>query len=66
MTSNVIIPLGQPVVWALADKEDADTLECLWAVIKRRCPNATVTTLMTDDGIFLNFSAITLHTHSLH
>ena len=47
--------LGQPVAWALSDKEDADTLECfttLWAVIKRRCPNAT---LMTDDGMFFEF-----------
>ena len=47
--------LGQPVAWALSDKEDADTLECLWAVIKRRCPKAKVVTLMTDDGMFLEF-----------
>ena len=42
-----VMYVGQLVAWALSDKEDADTLECLWAVIKRRCPSATV---MTDDG----------------
>ena len=39
------------MAWALSDKEDVDTLQCLWAVIKRRCPDGKVTTLMTDDGI---------------
>ena len=42
--------IGQPVAWALSDKEDTDTLECFWGVIKSRCPSAIVTTLMTDDG----------------
>ena len=47
---NYIYFTGQPVAWALSDKEDTDTLEAVWTVIKKRCPHATVTTLMTDDG----------------
>ena len=42
---------GQPVAWALSDKEDTNTLECFWSVIRKRCPSAAVTTLMTDDGM---------------
>ena len=42
--------LGQPVAWAISDKEDAVTLEAMWRVIQRRCPSVTVSTLMTDDG----------------
>jgi len=34
--------LGQPVAWAIADKEDADTLEVLWKAIKICCPNTVV------------------------
>ena len=40
----------QPVAWAISDKEDAATLEAVWNVIHARCPNATVSTLMTDDS----------------
>ena len=39
------------MAWALSDKEDVDTLQCLWALMKRRYPDAKITTLMTDDGI---------------
>ena len=42
---------GQPIAWALSDKEDTNTLECFWSVIRKRCPSAAVTTLMTDDGM---------------
>ena len=42
--------IGQPVDWAISDKEDAATLEAVWNVIHTRCPTATVSTLMTDDG----------------
>ena len=47
---------------AISDKEDADTLEVIWRVIKRRCPGATVKTPMTDDGICI----IYIHTYVLH
>lgn len=43
---------GQPVVWAISDKEDTETLEAVWTVVKKRCPQAKVTNLMTDDGNF--------------
>ena len=42
--------IGQPVVWVISDKEDVDTLEVVWMSIKKRCPDAVVNTLMTDDG----------------
>ena len=42
--------IGQPVVWVVSDKEDVDTLEVVWMSIKKRCPDAVVNTLMTDDG----------------
>lgn len=40
------------MAWAIADKEDADTLEVVWKAIKVRCPNAEVNNLMTDDGMY--------------
>ena len=42
--------IGQPVVWVISDMEDVDTLEIVWISIKKRCPDAVVSTLMTDDG----------------
>ena len=42
--------LGQPVAWAISDKEDVDTLEVVWMSIKQRCPDADVNTIMIDDG----------------
>ena len=38
------------MVWVISDKEDVDTLEVVWMSIKKRCPDAVVNTLMTDDG----------------
>lgn len=43
---------GQPVVWAISDKEDTQTLEVIFGAVKRRCPRASVTTIMSDDGMF--------------
>ena len=48
---NVHVHVGQPVAWAITDKEDVDTLEAIWTVIKRQCPDVTVKTLMSEDGI---------------
>ena len=42
--------LGQPVAWAISDKEDTQTLQVVWTVVKKRCPQANVNVLMTDDG----------------
>lgn len=38
------------MVWAISDREDAQTLEVVWTVVKKRCPPANVSILMTDDG----------------
>ena len=40
------------MAWAIADKEDTDTLEVLWKSIKIHCPNAVINNLMTDDGTY--------------
>ena len=48
--SSLYYYTGQPVAWAISDKEDAVTLEAVWNVIHTRCPTATVSTLMIDDG----------------
>jgi len=37
-------------VWVISDKEYVDTLEVVWMPIKKRCPDAIVTTLIPDDG----------------
>ena len=42
--------IDQLAAWTISDKEDAATLEAVWNVIHTRCPTATVSTLMTDDG----------------
>ena len=38
------------MAWAISGKEDTQTLEVVWTVVKRRCPQANVNVLMTDDG----------------
>ena len=47
--------------WALSDKEDTNTLERFWSVIRKRCPSAAVTTLMTDDGMPRYYLLISPH-----
>jgi len=41
---------GQPVPWAISDKENVSTLEAVRNVIRMRCRTATVSILITDDG----------------
>ena len=40
---------GQPVVWAIADREDEVVMEVIFRAARRRCPGLEITTLMTDD-----------------
>ena len=42
--------IGCPVAWLISNKEDETTLEMFFKVIRERCPEAKVTTLMSDDG----------------
>ena len=42
--------LGCPVAWLISNREDEATLTMLFKTVKVRCPNASVNTLMTDDG----------------
>ena len=42
-----------PVAWAISDREDSETIEAMFTVVKEKCPDAKVSTLMTDDGIKL-------------
>ena len=39
------------MAWAISDKEDTDTLQAVWSAVHKQCPSATVSTVMTDDGI---------------
>ena len=53
MVQCIVCLVKQANQWlgAMSDKEeDAATLEAVWNVIHARCPTATVSTLMTDDG----------------
>ena len=45
--------IGIPVAWAISDREDSETIEAMFTVVKEKCPDAKVSTLMTDDGIKL-------------
>lgn len=42
------------MAWTISDKEDTQTLEVVWTVVKKRCPQANVNVLMTDDGEMKN------------
>ena len=44
--------IGQPVAWAISDKEDSDALQAVWSAVHKRCPSAIVSTVMTDDGMY--------------
>lgn len=37
----------------MSDKEDSDTLQAVWSAVHKRCPSATVSTIMTDDGTYI-------------
>lgn len=40
---------GQPVAWAIADREDEIVLTAVFTAIQQRCPHGIIKTLMTDD-----------------
>ncbi len=42
--------IGLPVLWAISNHEDSDTLKAVLQTIKARCLTALVSTVMTDDG----------------
>ena len=44
---------GQPVAWAITETEDINVYSEFFKAIKERVPDATIDTLMTDDGKFL-------------
>jgi len=45
-----LICVGIPVAWAIMDKEDVPTLEAFFKCVNERVPQATINTVMTDDG----------------
>ena len=47
---NLTHHTGLPVVWAISNHEDSDTLKAVLRATKARCPTAVVSTVMTDDG----------------
>lgn len=40
---------GQPIAWAISDREDEVVLEVVLRAIREQCPAGVITTLMTDD-----------------
>ena len=42
--------IGQPVAWAISDKEDCDTLQAVWSAVHKRSPSAIVSNITTDVG----------------
>ena len=42
---------GIAVAWAIVDREDVHTLEAVFRSVREHVPEASVNTLMTDDGI---------------
>jgi len=45
-----LICVGIPVAWAIMDKEDVPTLEAFFKCVNKHVPQATINTVMTDDG----------------
>ena len=43
--------LGQPIAWCISDQETSDVVEYFLQSLKNRSAHATVSVLMTDDGI---------------
>ena len=50
-TCIVFMYIGIPVAWGITDTEDIRTYTEFFSVIKKRIPDATIHTLMTDDGM---------------
>ena len=48
--THVTLYTGCPVAWLISNREDEVTLAMFFKVIKERCPEAKVTTLMSDNG----------------
>ena len=40
------------MAWAISDKEDSDTLQAVWSAVNKQCPSATVSVVMTNDGMY--------------
>ena len=47
----------------MSDKEDSDTLQAVWSAVHKRCPSATISTIMTDDGMYIHCIEYIIHTH---
>ena len=46
--------LGCPIAWLISNREDEATLTMVFKTVKIHCPNASINTLMTDDGTVYN------------
>ena len=56
---KLLIMTGQPVAWAITDTEEINCYEEFFKAIKATVPDATINTLMTDDGMIMH--ATTYH-----
>ena len=48
--SFVCTYIGCPVAWLISNREDEATLTVFFKTVKLHCPEASIKTLMTDDG----------------
>ena len=54
---------GQAVAWCISDKEDVTVIELFLRSVHNRAPNASVRTIMTDDG---KFNRVHIHVHTIY
>ena len=56
--------LGCPIAWLISNREDEATLTMLFKTVKIHCPNASINTLMTDDGTVYNNNIYYFYNHT--
>ena len=59
-------PLGCPVAWLISNREDEATLTAFFKEVQKCCPQAKITTLMTDDGRLYIAMCESLHISSCY
>ena len=53
MCLKKLTPSGQPTAWCITNYETTQVVELYLNQIKSRSPTATVTVLMSDDGLYI-------------
>jgi len=56
ITTNNVNTSGQPIAWAITDTEDTNSYEEFFKAVKARVPDASIKTVMTDDGKWCTYA----------